>query len=200
MLVIGLTGPSGAGKSTVSRLFASFGLPVLDADEIYHALLIPPSECLNDLTAQFGRQILRGDGTLDRPALGRLVFDHPEALERLNAVSHRHVLREVRRRLRTLRDEGVTAAVLDAPQLFESGADRDCSVIVSVLADAELRVHRILLRDGISREDAMRRIRAQRPDSFFRAHSDYVIENNGNAESLLPQVRRILRETGVASG
>lgn len=200
MLVIGLTGPSGAGKSTVSRLFASFGLPVLDADEIYHALLIPPSECLNDLTAQFGRQILRGDGTLDRPALGRLVFDHPEALERLNAVSHRHVLREVRRRLRTLRDEGVTAAVLDAPQLFESGADRDCSVIVSVLADAGLRVHRILLRDGISREDAMRRIRAQRPDSFFRAHSDYVIENNGNAESLLPQVRRILRETGVASG
>ena len=200
MLVIGLTGPSGAGKSTVSRLFASFGLPVLDADEIYHALLIPPSECLNDLTAQFGRQILRGDGTLDRPALGRLVFDHPEALERLNSVSHRHVLREVRRRLRTLRDEGVTAAVLDAPQLFESGADRDCSVIVSVLADAELRVHRILLRDGISREDAMRRIRAQRPDSFFRAHSDYVIENNGNAESLLPQVRRILRETGVASG
>ncbi len=200
MLVIGLTGPSGAGKSTVSRLFASFGLPVLDADEIYHALLIPPSECLNDLTAQFGRQILRGDGTLDRPALGRLVFDHPEALERLNSVSHRHVLREVRRRLRTLRDEGVTAAVLDAPQLFESGADRDCSVIVSVLANAELRVHRILLRDGISREDAMRRIRAQRPDSFFRAHSDYVIENNGNAESLLPQVRRILRETGVASG
>ena len=200
MLVIGLTGPSGAGKSTVSRLFASFGLPVLDADEIYHALLIPPSECLNDLTAQFGRQILRGDGTLDRPALGRLVFDHPEALERLNSVSHRHVLREVRRRPRTLRDEGVTAAVLDAPQLFESGADRDCSVIVSVLANAELRVHRILLRDGISREDAMRRIRAQRPDSFFRAHSDYVIENNGNAESLLPQVRRILRETGVASG
>ena len=200
MLVIGLTGPSGAGKSTVSRLFASFGLPVLDADEIYHALLIPPSECLNDLTAQFGRQILRGDVTLDRPALGRLVFDHPEALERLNSVSHRHVLREVRRRLRTLRDEGVTAAVLDAPQLFESGADRDCSVIVSVLANAELRVHRILLRDGISREDAMRRIRAQRPDSFFRAHSDYVIENNGNAESLLPQVRRILRETGVASG
>ena len=198
MLVIGLTGPSGAGKSTVSRLFASFGLPVLNADEIYHALLIPPSECLGELTAYFGREILRPDGTLDRPALGRLVFDRPEELERLNAISHRHVLREVRRRLRTLRDEGTPAAVLDAPQLFESGADRDCNVIVSVLADAELRLHRILLRDGISPEDAVRRIRAQKSDSFFRSHSDYIIENNGNAESLLPQVRAILSETGVA--
>ena len=197
MLVIGLTGPSGAGKSTVSRLFASFGLPVLDADEIYHGLLIPPSACLNDLTLRFGRGILRPDGTLDRPALGRLVFDRPEELERLNAISHRHVLREVRRRLSTMRDEGTQAAVLDAPQLFESGADRDCNVIVSVLADPDLRLHRILLRDAISAEDAMRRIRAQKSDSFFRSHSDYIIENNGNAESLLPQVRAILSETGV---
>lgn len=199
MLVIGLTGPSGAGKSTVSRLFSSFGLPVLDADEIYHGLLIPPSECLNELTAQFGRGILLPNGKLDRHALGRLVFDRPEELERLNTIAHRHVLREIRRRLRTLRDEGAPAAVLDAPQLFESGADRDCNVIVSVLADTDLRLHRILLRDAISAEDAMRRIRAQKPDSFFRSHSDYVIENNGNAECLIPQVRRILAETGVAS-
>ena len=200
MLVIGLTGPSGAGKSTVSALFASFGLPVLDADTIYHALLIPPSDCLGELTAHFGKGILLPDGTLNRRALGRLVFENSEELAALNAIAHRYVMRDIRRRLRDLRDTGTPAAVLDAPQLFEGGADRDCNIIVSVLADTDIRMRRILARDGISPEDAMQRIRAQKPPTFFRSHSDYVIENNGTPETLIPQVRAILTETGVIPG
>ncbi len=200
MLVIGLTGPSGAGKSTVSALFASFGLPVLDADAIYHALLIPPSDCLGELTAHFGTGILLPDGTLNRRALGNLVFENPEELAVLNAIAHRYVMREIRRRLRDLRDAGTPAAVLDAPQLFEGGADRDCNIIVSVLADTNTRLRRILGRDGISPEDAMRRIRAQKSPAFFRSHSDYVIENNGTPETLVPQVRAVLTETGVIPG
>lgn len=197
MLVIGLTGPSGAGKSTVSALFASFGLPILDADAIYHALLIPPSDCLSELTAHFGREILLPDGTLNRRTLGSIVFENPEELEALNAITHRYVMRDIRKHLRDLRDAGTPAAVLDAPQLFEGGAERDCNIIVSVLADTEIRLHRILARDGISPEDAMRRIRAQKSPTFFRSHSDYIIENNGTPEALVPQVRAVLTETGV---
>lgn len=199
MLVIGLTGPSGAGKSLVATQFASFGIPVLDADAIYRELLVPPSECLSELTVQFGERILLPDGTLDRRTLGGIVFTNPEALEQLNKIAHRHVLAETRRRLRQLRDADFPAAVFDAPQLFESGANRDCNLIVSVLAPEEIRLHRILLRDGISEQAAIERMHAQKSEQFFRTHSDYIIENDLNPEATLPQIKAILTESGVIS-
>ena len=197
MLLIGLTGPSGAGKSTVSILLSSFGLPILDADVIYHRLLTPPSDCLNEIAAHFGREILLPDGTLDRRALGKLVFEDDAEREHLNRIAHSYILQEVRKQVRQLRAMETPAAVFDAPQLFESGADKECSLVISVLADADIRLHRILQRDGISEEDAMRRMQAQKSDFFFRSHSDYVIENDGSPEYLLRQVKTILRETGV---
>lgn len=197
MLVIGLTGPSGAGKGTVAELFAGFGLPVIDADRVYHELLVPPSACLNDLTAHFGGRILNEDGTLNRRILGQTVFGDPTALEQLNAIAHRHVMDEIRDRMKRLRRSGVRAVILDAPQLFEAEADRDCNVIVSVLADSRLRLERIMARDGIDSEAAQSRMAAQKSDGFFRTHSNYVIENNGSPDQLYPLIKRILTETGV---
>lgn len=199
MLVIGLTGPSGAGKSTVGQVFASFGLPVLNADAIYHTLLTPPSECLSDITECFGRDVLSADGTLNRAALASIVFNDPEELEKLNHITHSYVLRDFRRQMKRLREEGVPAAVFDAPQLFESGADRECNIVVSVLANEETRLHRIMGRDDIPSERAQERMNAQKSDRFFRTHSDYIIENDFGTDSLIPQVRQILRETGVLS-
>ena len=197
MLVIGLTGPTGAGKGCVADLFAAFGLPVLNADRIYHALLLPPSACLDELTDHFGKEILTESGTLNRQALGAIVFSNAQELEALNTITHHYVMAEIRKRLEQLRREEAIAAVIDAPQLFEAGADRDCNVIVSVLADPALRIDRIMRRDGIDAEAAVKRISAQKSDAFFRAHSDYVIENNESPERLLEPVRRILSEMGV---
>ncbi len=199
MLLIGLTGPSGSGKSTVSQLFSSFGLPVLNADAIYHTLLTPPSDCLSDLTECFGREILMPDGTLNRAALAAIVFDDPKELEKLNHITHSHVLRDVRRQLKKMRENGIPAAIFDAPQLFESGADKECNIVVSVLAEESIRLQRILGRDGISEEAALKRMRAQKSDLFFRTHSDYIIENNLGEDALIPKVRQILKETGVLS-
>ena len=197
MLVIGLTGPSGAGKSSVAELFAAHGLPVINADAVYHALLIPPSLCLDELVHHFGLEILLPNGMLDRKALGRIVFSDAEALAALNAIAHHHVMAEIRRRLAELRRADVPAAVIDAPQLFEAGAERDCNVIVSVLANRELRLQRIINRDGISQEAAMKRMAAQKSDEFFRSHSDYIIENNESGDHLPLTVRKILLEMGV---
>ena len=197
MLVIGLTGPSGAGKSSVAELFAAHGLPVINADAVYHALLIPPSLCLDELVHHFGLEILLPNGLLDRRALGRIVFSDAEALAALNAIAHHHVMAEIRRRLAELRRADVPAAVIDAPQLFEAGAERDCNVIVSVLANRELRLQRIINRDGISQEAAMKRMAAQKSDEFFRSHSDYIIENNESGDHLPLTVRKILLEMGV---
>lgn len=199
MLVIGLTGPSGAGKGSVADIFSAYGIPVINADEVYHQLLLPPSLCLDELTDRFGVGILSENGTLDRRALGAIVFSDPIALEALNTITHHHVMREIRRRLEQLRRDHTRAAVIDAPQLFEAGAERDCNVIVSVIADKMLRLDRIMRRDGIDEKAAMQRIEAQKSDAFFRAHSDYVIENDTVPEALLPEVRRILCEMGVLS-
>lgn len=197
MLVIGLTGPSGAGKGEISKIFAAYGLPVIDADEVYHKLLLPPSSCLKELTVEFGGEILTPTGELDRKKLGALVFANPTALQHLNAIAHRYVMEDVRRQLEQLRRAGIRAAVLDAPQLFEAGADRDCGTVISVLAEKRIRMERIMARDRIDAESAIRRINAQKSDDYFRTHSDYVIENNGSPEHLLPEVRRILFALGV---
>ena len=197
MIVIGLTGPSGAGKSTVSSLFSARGLPVIDADAVYRELLIPPSDCLDELVRTFGNQILCSDGTLDRRALGAIVFSDREALARLDAVAHRFILSEIRRRLASLREKGTRAVILDAPQLFEADAARDCDAVVSILADEAIRLSRIRQRDGITEEDARRRMRSQYPDEFFREHSDYVLENNGDPKDLVAPVDAILRAMGI---
>ena len=199
MLVIGLTGPTGAGKGVVGEIFSAHGIPVIDADAIYHSLITPPSACLNELVYTFGPQILTPAGTIDRRALGEIVFSNEEELARLNRITHSYVMNAIRKRLDDYRRDGVVAAVLDAPQLFEAEANKDCNVIVSVLADPETRIKRIMQRDGIDREAAMRRIAAQRTDEFFRTHSDYIIENNDGLNNILPTVQKILTETGVSA-
>ena len=197
MLVIGLTGPTGAGKGEVAEVFARYGIPVINADSIYHELIKPPSSCLQELAENFGKEILLPNGTLDRRALGGIVFNDPAARERLNTITHRYVMEEVKNQMERLRIEGVPVAVFDAPQLFEAGAHRACGAVISVLADRRLRLERIMARDGISAEAAMRRILAQKSDDFFKTHSDYIIENNGSLESLTPRVYHILKELGV---
>ena len=199
MLVIGLTGPTGAGKGTVSQLFASYGVAVIDADAVYHSLLVPPSPCLDALVARFGKEILTADGRLDRPTLGRKVFSDREALSDLNEITHRFVMAKIRAMLADLQRDPPIAALIDAPQLFEAGADRDCDVIVSVLADPKLRMQRIQTRDGIDAEMAQKRMNVQKSDAFFREHSTYVIENNTAPDVLKASVRRILSETGALS-
>lgn len=199
MLVIGLTGPTGAGKGAVASIFAQYGIPVINADRVYHELITPPSSCLQELVEAFGKQILLADGSLDRRALGGIVFNDPAARERLNSITHRYVMEEVKGQMERLRREGVPVAVFDAPQLFEAGAHKACGAVVSVLAERGLRLERIMARDNLSAEAAMRRILAQKSDEFFKTHSDYIIENNGTLETLSPQVHRILLALGVIS-
>jgi dephospho-CoA kinase len=154
---------------------------------------------LDALCTEFGASILTSDGTLNRKKLAEIVFGDPNALQRLNELSHRFVMEEIRNQLKKLRNQDRLAAVIDAPQLFEAGADRDCNLVISVLADKRLRLERIIERDGIDAESAMRRIDAQRSDEFFRTHSNYIIENNGSIDHLRPEVKRILAEMGVVA-
>lgn len=194
MLIIGLTGPSGAGKGVVASLLADYGIPSIDTDAVYHGLLTPPSSCLDELKGRFGEEILFPDGTLNRGALAALVFSpgHEADLSALNTIAHRHILAQTRQMLAAYEADGIPAVLVDAPQLFESGFDRECGFILSVLAPYELRLARIMERDGLTEERARARLDASHTDEFFRERSDAVIINDGSMGSMTSEIRRLL--------
>ncbi len=184
MVIYGITGPSGAGKSMLCEYCAAHGIPHLDADAIYHALLIPPSEAVDALRAAFGDGILTAEGGIDRAALSAIVFHDEEKLALLNKTVLDIVLCEIRRRLDIFRAEGVMAVAVDAPTLIESGFHRECNTVIAVLSSPDVCIARIMERDGISRERAEERVRAQKSDDFYRSAADVVLWNDGDRTAL----------------
>ena len=184
LYLIGLTGQTGAGKTTVSELLREQGFSVVNADESAHAVTKAGHPCLRALTRVFGTGILLPDGNLNRKAVAGIVFSDPVIKARYEAVIYPYITQQIRNSLTALRDEGCHAAVLDAPTLFESGMDRFCGTIISVVADPTVRLSRIKGRDGLSEEQAVQRMQAQYSETYFRDHSDFVIENNSDSVAL----------------
>lgn len=200
--VLGLTGGSGAGKGAVSAILSENGIPTLDTDRVSRLVCEVGQPCLTALAEQFGNHILLSDGSLDRAGLAALVFGESdddkkaEKLAALNRISHHYILEYARDWLAEQKEHGHTAACIDAPQLFESGFDAECSCILGVTAETETRITRILTRDGITREKAFQRIASQHDDAFFAAHCDLMIENNGDLAALTETVTDFLRQKG----
>lgn len=192
MTVLGLTGPSGAGKTTALREIEGLGGLVLDCDAVYHELLETDEGLLRALDAAFPGAV--HNGALDRRALAARVFGEPEALERLNALTHRFVCAEVGRRLRAFAMAGGTLAAIDAIALIESGLAERCTATVAVLAPKETRIRRVMARDGLDREAAVRRIDAQKDGAFFRQHCTYALENAGESAAFVREFNKILKE------
>ncbi|MBR6207669.1 MAG: threonylcarbamoyl-AMP synthase [Oscillospiraceae bacterium] len=190
MRIIGLTGGTGTGKTTVLRELERRGLLALDCDEIYHELLGSCVPMLRELEQRFPAAF--GPEGLDRKALGRIVFADPAELRELNDISHRYVKEELRRRLLDHALRGGQGAVIDAIALFESGLSRLCGLTVGVTAPREIRLARIMAREGISEDYARARIDAQHGDEWFRAHCDAVIENDATLDDLKEKIHKIL--------
>lgn len=187
MKVIGLCGGSGSGKGMVSEIFSVFGIPSIDTDKVYHELTSKPSECLTALTNEFGEGILDSEGALNRKALSELVFGDGVCASRrktLNSITHKYVLDRTREILANYEALGAKAAIVDAPLLFESGFDKECDIIIAVIADMNIRIDRIMLRDDISETKATLRVKTQLPDDYLISRSDYVINNSTSLDAL----------------
>lgn len=196
MLTIGLTGGSGAGKGYVAELFAKYGIESLDTDRVSRRVCEPGKPCTAALAEAFGETILGEDGTLDRRGLAAIAFGDPQKLAILNTITHKYILDECRTWLAAQRARGARAAIIDAPQLFESGFDRECDITVAVIADRETRMTRILRRDGITPEAAALRISRQKDDVWFCSHCTYTVSNR-LYEDPAAAVRTLCRIFGV---
>lgn len=183
MRIIAITGGIGSGKSTVAGWYHALGVPVIDADAISRALTAPGGEALPPLRDAFGDGVFAPDGTLSRAALARAAFGgEPEALARLNAVMHPLITRRVEAELDRCRMSGAPAVLLDIPLLFETGMDRLADAVLCVTAPEETRVRRVHARDGLTREEALARIRRQNPTARTEARADYVLSTDASPE------------------
>jgi dephospho-CoA kinase len=196
-LRIGLTGGIGSGKTLVARLFKDSGAALVDADAIARDVVAPGGPAYDGIIAAFGPTVVRSDGTLDRKALGERVFSDASARRQLNALTHPHIRRRMAEEAARLASTpGVEVIVLDIPLLLETTDGRDLGLdgIIVVNADDDVRVGRLVARDGLADADARRRLAAQMPLREKVARADWVIDNNGSPAHTREQVR-ILWET-----
>lgn len=180
MKLIGICGGSGTGKTTICNQLVSLGAYVIDADRVAREILRPP--VLAQLRRAFGKNILLADGSLDRKKLGKLVFNDGEQLKKLNEITHPLITQEILDDIERHREQ-YDSIVVDAAVLHDAGLDRLCDLTVAVCAPPDTRLSRIMARDGISREAALARIRAQKDDEYYIKHTDFAVCNGQNADA-----------------
>ena len=184
VMVIGLTGQTGSGKTTACSIFRDNGFAVINADEVARMIMDPGSVCLKEVADCFGSHILNEDMSLNRQKLADIVFNNPKKLELLNSISYPHITSEILALIRENSSKGNKLILLDAPTLFESRADDFCEIIISVIADENMRLRRIMERDGLTEEQALSRMKSQHNEKFFVDNSDFIIKNNDGINGL----------------
>lgn len=196
-VVIGLTGSIASGKSTVSKMFDEFSIPVIDADVIAKKVVEPGEKAYQQVVDEFGDSILYDDGSINRKALGSIIFDNETKRKQLNNIVHP----AVREKMLAERDQyvnmGIEAVVLDIPLLYESKLTHFVEKVIVVFVDEEVQLQRLMERDNSSEEDARMRINAQIPVSEKAELADKVINNNGTKEDSYIQLKNILQEWNI---
>ena len=192
MLVIGLTGGIASGKDTVAGILRELGARVIDADVISRELVEPGKPAWHAIVGAFGRDILDEKEEIDRRKLADIVFRDSEKRALLNAIMHPKVIEEEWRRIGRIEwDEPDALVVVNAALLIETGNYRDVDVVVVVAAEEEKMIRRMMERDGLTREEAVLRLKAQLPIGEKVKFADYVIDNNGSLEELREKVIKL---------
>lgn len=199
--IIGLTGGIGSGKSAVARFLAELGAAVVDADKVGHEAFKPGTEAWREVVAAFGRQVIAPDGYIDRKKLGKIVFGNPESLARLNQIMHPRMYDMAKARLEEYRRQDAGVVVLEAPILLEANWTSLVDEVWVVVASETAVLKRLREKGGLSRRQALSRIRSQLSSEERAKHADVVIDNNGDLEELKAKVKDLwhrLQDSGTS--
>lgn len=195
MLKIGLTGSIAVGKSYVLSILRELGCVTFDADKIAHSVMEPGRAAYADIEREFGREVMGGDGAIDRAKLGAIVFADAARRKRLNEIVHPRVIEEQNRLLAEVESADPAAiAVIDAALMIESGGYKRFDKLVVVYCDRETQINRLMRRNQIPREDAERRVAAQMPSEEKRRYADYEIDTSGAMEVTRQRVIEVYQE------
>jgi dephospho-CoA kinase len=192
MVRAALTGGIATGKSYCLARFAALGVPVVDADHLARLAVAPGTPGLAAVVARFGPSVLQPDGVLDRAALGRVVFEDPDARKALEAIVHPDVYRRIREWFSQLPAD-TRVAIADIPLLFETGRDREFDRVIVCACPPEVQIRRVMARDGSSEPEARARLAAQWPIAQKVAKADYVIRTDGTFEETDGQVAEVVK-------
>ncbi len=190
-MIIGLTGESGAGKSTAAAEFEKHGFFAIDCDRVARMVTQAGGRAILDVKKHFGEEVINADGSMNRKKVGDIVFADREKLDLLESILFPHILAEVDAMIARC---GSDRVLLDAPTLFDAGLVGSCDAVVSLIADDEVRLDRIMRRDGITRDAALARFSSQRTKEFFRGNSDYTIDNSATEEEFSEKLERVIAE------
>ena len=191
MHILGLTGGIACGKSTVSLTLSALGAVIVDGDQLSRTLTAPGGEALPKLRENFGDDIFLQDGTLNRRALGNLVFQHPEEKAKLDALMQPPIDALTRKKINEARESSASICVLDMPLLYEFGYEKLCNRVWCVALPQETQIQRLMERDGMTREAALDRIHSQMPTEEKAARADVVIDTSGTIEETQAVVRKL---------
>lgn len=194
MKVIGLTGGIASGKTTVSNYLKRLGAMVLDADLVARQVVTPGQPAWYEIKETFGCEVFHADGTLDRAAMGRMVFFDSQVREKLNRIIHPRVTETFRRQIRELGQNGVKAVILDVPLLLETGMERMVDEVWVVAVDEATQLQRVMERDKLDEPAARARISAQMPLKEKLKRSHRVIDANQSMEDMFRQVEALWKE------
>ena len=191
-LLVGLTGGIATGKSMVSALLRQLGCEIIDADLLAREVVEPGRPAWTTIVAEFGQDVVTGDGALDRKRLGAIVFANPERRRRLEAITHPAIRERFQARLDELAEKGFTGIVIfDAAVMIESGNYKNMDRLVVVVTDEPTQMSRLRGRDGTDDAEGRRKIASQMPLSEKAKLADYVIDNSGDRHATAEQVRRV---------
>ena len=192
-MIIGITGSSGAGKSTVCEIVKNkYNARIIDADKICKELCRKGSVYLEEIVEKFGKGILLKNGELDRKKLAKIIYGSEAKREILNNCTLKYIKEKIEQELQKLDNEKIIA--IDAPLLFEAKLDSMCEFVIAVISDnIGLQIERIIKRDGITKEQAIARLKAQKTNEFYTTRSKYVIVNNGKIQEVEKKLDKIIK-------
>lgn len=195
MKIIGITGSSGSGKTTICNKISQYiNAEILDADKIAKALSSKDSDYLLEIVRIFGKEVLFENGELNRKVLANIIYNDFKAKKELDKITFKFVCRKIEEEIKLLRQVAqIEYILIDAPLLLEAELDKICDYIISVIANKDLKISRICLRDDVTEEIANQRLNIQKSDDYYISRADFVIENN-NGNNIEEKIKEICKQ------